>query len=131
MITTKLHCSVVCTHVFLLNKSYVYVLAWFSHVPLYVPDSSVHGILQARILEWVAMPSSRGSSQLRDRTCPSHIYPALAGMFFTTSTTWEAQVLSLDADKLLVESIFSTDNLLSIPIYSLFYLSSKLVFISP
>ena len=28
--------------------------------------SSVHGILQARILEWVAMPSSRGSSQPRD-----------------------------------------------------------------
>ena len=27
------------------------------------PGSSVHGILQARILEWVAMPSSRGSSQ--------------------------------------------------------------------
>ena len=32
------------------------------------PGSSVHGILQARILEWVAIPSSRGSSQLRDRT---------------------------------------------------------------
>ena len=30
------------------------------------PGSSVHGILQARILGWVAMPSSRGSSQLRD-----------------------------------------------------------------
>ena len=30
--------------------------------------SAVPGILQARILEWVAMPSSRGSSQLRDRT---------------------------------------------------------------
>ena len=30
------------------------------------------GILQARILEWVAMPSSRGSSQLRDRTQVSH-----------------------------------------------------------
>ena len=30
------------------------------------PGSSVHGILQARILEWVAMPSSRGSSWLRD-----------------------------------------------------------------
>ena len=30
--------------------------------------SSVHGILQARILEWVAMPSSRGSSWPRDRT---------------------------------------------------------------
>ena len=32
------------------------------------PGSSVLGILQARILEWVAMPSSRGSSQSRDRT---------------------------------------------------------------
>ena len=32
------------------------------------PDSSVHGILQARILEWVAMPSSRGSSRPRDCT---------------------------------------------------------------
>ena len=37
------------------------------------PDSSVHGILQARILEWVAMPSSRASPQSRDRTCISYI----------------------------------------------------------
>ena len=37
------------------------------------PGSSVHGILQARILEWVAMPSSRGSSWPRDRTCISYI----------------------------------------------------------
>ena len=41
--------------------------------------SSVHGILQARILEWVAMPSSRGSSQPRDRTQVSYI----AGRFLT------------------------------------------------
>ena len=33
-----------------------------------LPGSSVHGILQARILEWGAMPSSRGSSRPRDRT---------------------------------------------------------------
>ena len=38
----------------------------------------VHGILQARIMEWVAFPFSRGSSQLRDRTQVSHI----AGRFF-------------------------------------------------
>ena len=38
------------------------------------------GILQARILEWVAAPSLRGSSQPRDRTQVSHI----AGRFFTT-----------------------------------------------
>ena len=32
------------------------------------PGSSVHGILQVRILEWVAMPSSRASSQPRGQT---------------------------------------------------------------
>ena len=37
------------------------------------PGSSVHGILKARILEWVAMPSSRGSSQPRDRTHVSYV----------------------------------------------------------
>ena len=31
-----------------------------------LPDSSVHGILQARILEWIAIPFSRGSSRPRD-----------------------------------------------------------------
>ena len=36
------------------------------------PGSSVHGILQARILEWAVMPFSRGSSQPRDRTQVSH-----------------------------------------------------------
>ena len=38
------------------------------------PGSSAHGILQARILEWVAMPFSRESSQPRDRTPISYIY---------------------------------------------------------
>ena len=46
------------------------MLSRFSHVWLFAthgpPGSSVHGILQARILEWVAMPSSRGSSWPRD-----------------------------------------------------------------
>ena len=37
------------------------------------PGSSVHGILQARILEWVAMPSSRDSSQPRDQTQVSYL----------------------------------------------------------
>ena len=52
------------------------------------PGSSVHGILQARILEWVAMPSSRGSSQPRDQTQASHI----AGGLFTGWATREAYV---------------------------------------
>ena len=37
------------------------------------PGSSVHGILQASILEWVVMPSSRASSQSRDRTSISYV----------------------------------------------------------
>ena len=43
-------------------------------------DYTVHGILSARILEWVAFPFSRGSSQPRDRTQVSF----MAGGFFTS-----------------------------------------------
>ena len=50
-------------------------------------DYAVHGILQARILEWVAFPFSRGSSQPRDQTQVSHI----AGGFFTRWATREAR----------------------------------------
>ena len=35
------------------------------------PESPVHGILQARVLEWIAISSSRGSSRAGDRTCVS------------------------------------------------------------
>ena len=51
--------------------------------------SSVHGILQARIVEWVAMPSSRGSPNSGVKPV-SLMSPVLAGKFFTTSTIWEA-----------------------------------------
>ena len=68
------------------------MLSCFSHVQHFAtpwtvcspPDSSVHGILQART-EWVAMPSFRGSE------LTSLMSPALAGGFFTIGTTWEAQ----------------------------------------
>ena len=58
-----------------------FVLSRFSRVQLCaalwtvagLPGSFVPGILQARILEWVAMPSSRGSSQPRDRTQISYL----------------------------------------------------------
>ena len=62
------------------------------------PGSSVHGILQAKILEWVAMVSSRGFSQpLRDELS-SLMSPALAGGFFTISATWEAQQKALEGN---------------------------------
>ena len=50
------------------------------------PGSSVHGTLQAGILEWVAMPSFRGSSQPRDQTRTSG--------FFILWATWEALLIS-------------------------------------
>ena len=51
-----------------------------------LPGSSVHGILQARILEWVASPIPRGSSKPKDQTQVSHI----AGGFFTI---WATKVM--------------------------------------
>ena len=54
-----------------------------------LPGSSIHRILQARILEWVVVPSSRRSSRSRDGTHVSSL-PPLAGGFSTTSITWEA-----------------------------------------
>ena len=57
-----------------------------------LPGSSVHGILHARILEWVAMPPP---GDLPDPGIEpvSLMSPALAGRFFNTSTIWEAQLL--------------------------------------
>ena len=52
-----------------------------------LPASSAHGILQARTLEWVALPSSSESFWPRDQT---HI-SCIAGEFFTHWDTWEEQ----------------------------------------
>ena len=56
-----------------------------------LPGSSVHGILQARVLEWVAIPFSRVSSHPRDWTRVSHT----AGRFFTIWATREREVAQL------------------------------------
>ena len=55
------------------------------------PGSSVHGILQAGVLEWVAMPSSRGSSRPRDGTCASCVSSVADGFL----TTGEALAVNL------------------------------------
>ena len=62
-----------------------------------LPGSSVHGILWARILEWVVMPSSRGSSQPGDRTQVSRI----AGRLFTVWATQEAPKCSSSGTMML------------------------------
>ena len=55
-----------------------------------LPGSSVHGILQVRILEWVAIPFSRGSSQPKNRTQVS----CMTSRFFTIWATREALCVS-------------------------------------
>ena len=82
-----------------------------------LPGSSVPGILQARILEWVAISFSRRSSQPRDRTRVSHI----AGRRFTIWATREALVMkespivteSIDHSWIIVGNIYR--NILSAP----------------
>ena len=57
------------------------------------PGSSVHGILQAKILEWAANPLSRGSSLPRDETRVS----CIAGRFFTIGAIGEALFITYSA----------------------------------
>ena len=64
------------------------------HYGLYPPGFSVHGMLQARMLEWVAVPSSRGSSQLRDRTHVPCVSCITSG-FFTSWATRESHIFDL------------------------------------
>ena len=66
-------------------------------------DYTVHGILQARILEWVNFPFSRGSSQPRDQTQVSHI----AGGFFTSWATGKPKNTGVGSLSLL-QGIFLT-----------------------
>ena len=87
-------------HIYILfHILFTYVLNRFSHVWLFcnpmdhsLPGSSVHGILQARILAWFAMPSPRAPSQPRDQTQVSWV-SCIEGRFFTYWTTWETLFL--------------------------------------
>ena len=65
-----------------------------------LPGSSVHGISQARILEWVAICSSRGSSRPRDQTCAS-----------CRQADWQADSIPLNHQWLLFSRSVVTDSL--------------------
>ena len=93
-----------------------------------LPGSSVHGILQARILEWVAISFSMGSSQPMDRNHVSWVYPyssvsswprnrtgvsGIAGGFFTIWATriWGIEPIMARPGKTTVKSLVRKDML--------------------
>jgi len=60
-----------------------------------LPGSSAHGVLQARILEWVAIPFSRGFSQLRDQTWVS----CIVSRYFTAEPPGKPLILEYILNK--------------------------------
>ena len=84
-----------CKHVCMHAKSPQSCLTLRDTMDCSPPGFSVHGILQASILEWVAMPSS-GDLPDPGIEPASLMTPALTGGFFTTSTTLEAHRLYKD-----------------------------------
>ena len=97
--TVVRRCSV---FLYLLCDPFMFVVAMcvyaklLSHVWLFATLWTVahRGILQARILDWIAISFSRESSWPRDQTLISCIF-SWAGGFFTTSATWEAPVVAI------------------------------------
>ena len=75
-------------------------LALYDPLDCSPPGSSVQGILQVRILEWVVMLSSRSLPNPGIEPT-SFLSPALPGRFFTTSDTWEAPSLLWNSSRLL------------------------------
>ena len=70
-----------------------------------LPGSSVHGILQARILEWVAMPTFKGSSRPRDWNCISYI-SCIGRQVLYHWATWEAPLLIAISWEFMTKMIF-------------------------
>ena len=71
-----------------------------------LPGSTAHGTLQARILEWAAIPFARGSSQPRDQ----NQFSCTAGTFLTVWATRDALECLLCARHLIPCAISCTDN---------------------
>ena len=85
IVSIRYYCECVCVFVAQL------CLTLCDPMECFLPGSSVHGIIQARILEWVAILFFTGSSQSRDRTWVSYV----EGRFFTIWATRETLGISL------------------------------------
>ena len=100
-------------HIFIKSESEIAqsCLTLCDPMDLSLPGSSVYGIFQARVLKWVAISFSRGSSQPRDRNPVSHT----AGRHFTVQATREAHIFIECLLLLLLLSHFSRVRLCATP----------------
>ena len=89
-----------------------------------LPGSSVHGILQARILEWAAISFSRGTSWPRNWTHVSHT----AGRCFTNWAMWEAHTNFYLSEKLLKHFKVYYNQVYPLHLNSLLWEGKKLIF---
>ena len=90
--------------------------------------SSVHGHLQERIMEWVAMPFSRGSSQPRDRTA-SYVFPALQVDSLPLGSPGKAQCMigmQFSAGKLLISFGLNSRSSLTTWVWDLCFLLNEI-----
>ena len=96
-----------------LSRVRLFVTPWTSSLP----GSSLHGILQARVLEWVAIAFSRGSSRPRDRTRVSCIPGRRFNLWATReanshrnpcSLSWDLHTFSYCSSSIFTETIFQT-----------------------
>ena len=87
-----------------------------------LPGSSVNGLLQVRILKWVAVPFSRGTSQLRDRTA------SLTSMHWQVSSFPLAPPALFWKLKKTHQSYKYRNNYLHFAIYSYFILGSRVIY---
>ena len=79
-----------CVRVCVCARTHSVVCNFFDPMICSPPGPYVHGIFQARILEWVAMPTSRESSQPRDGTCISGI-SCISRRILYHCPTWEVR----------------------------------------
>ena len=70
-----------------------------------LPGFSVHGLLQARILEWVAIPFSRGSSRPRDQTRVSCILYRLSHQGLALTLLVNSQILTISWASLVAQLV--------------------------
>ena len=84
-----------------------------------LPSPSVHGILQARILEWVAMLFSLGSSRPRDQTCVS----CMAGRFFTL-LSHQGSPFTFSSMLLCAHQVFNKQSVDKVPFLECYILNS-------